>query len=131
MEALNVLTAALGAFILGSVWYMALAEAWKKAADLSPEDAARYEGGMSLKIFAIGFVLQLIVAGMMRHVFALSGIDGVAEGSVAGLGIGLFFITPWIALNNLYAMRPVKLTVIDGGYATLACATMGLILMLF
>ena len=65
---------------------------------------------------------------MMRHVFSLSGIDGLGLGLMAGVGIGLFFITPWIALNNLYGMRPVALTVIDGGYATLACTIMGAVL---
>ncbi|TMV07229.1 DUF1761 domain-containing protein [Ruegeria sediminis] len=131
MEALNVLTAALGAFILGSVWYMMLAETWKRAAGVSSEQLAQYEGGIALRTFGISFVLQLVVAGMMRHVFALSGIDAIGEGFVAGLGIGLFFISPWIAINNLYSMRPARLSLIDAGYATLACAVMGLILTLF
>jgi hypothetical protein len=73
----------------------------------------------------------LIVAGMMHHVFSLSRIETLGAGFLAGLGIGLFFITPWIALNNLYSMRPRMLTIIDGGYAALACAIMGLILTLF
>jgi len=67
----------------------------------------------------------------MRHVFALSGIDSPGAGIVAGIGVGLFFIAPWITLNNLYGMRPLRLSLIDGGYATLACAVMGLILTLF
>lgn len=130
MEILSVLAAALGAFILGSVWYMVLADAWKTASGVPLDESGQPEGGMSMTIFGISFVLQLIVAGMMRHIFSLSGIDQVAEGFVAGLGVGLFFISPWIAINNLYAMRSPKLTLIDGGYATLACATMGLILTL-
>lgn len=128
MEFLSVFAAALAAFIAGSVWYMLLAEPWKKAAKVSPEKAEKYEDGMSLKVFGLSFVLQLLVAGMMRHVFSLSGIESAGAGIIAGIGVGLFFISPWIAINNLYAMRPMRLTLIDGGYATLACAIMGLIL---
>lgn len=68
---------------------------------------------------------------MMRHTFMQVGIDEVGEGIISGFGIGLFFITPWIALNNLYSMRPARLTMIDGGYDTLACTVMGLVLVLF
>ncbi|MEX0366330.1 MAG: DUF1761 domain-containing protein [Ruegeria sp.] len=131
MEFLNVLVAAIGAFALGSVWYMVLSEQWIEASGVRCGPDGKPEGGMKPSIFAMSFVLQLVVAGMMRHTFALSGIDGIGKGLVAGLGVGLFFITPWIGINNLYSMRPAKLTLIDGGYATLACGIMGLILTLF
>ena len=131
MEILNTLAATLAAFALGAVWYMRLAEPWMQAAGIARDKTGQPEGGQSPKLYAMGFALQLLVAGMMRHVFSLAGIDGLAEGVVAGLGIGLFFITPWIALNNLYSMRPAKLTLIDGGYAMLACMVMGLVLVLF
>ena len=34
-------------------------------------------------------------------------------------------------MNNAFGKRPVKLTLIDGGYATIGCAVMGLVLTLF
>lgn len=74
---------------------------------------------------------MLLVSGMMRHIFAMAGIATVAGGLIAGLGIGLFFISPWIMINNAYAMRPFRLTLIDGGYATFGCAVIGLVLALF
>ena len=64
----------------------------------------------------------------MRHTFALSGINTFGKGMVSGLGIGLFFISPWIMINNAYGMRPFKLTVIDSGYAIFGCAIMGAVL---
>ena len=127
MEILSVLAAAAVAFALGAVWYMVLAEPWMNAAKV-PRDENGQPIGQSPKLFALSFVLTLVVAGMMRHVFTLAGIDELAKGIVAGAGVGLFFISPWIGINNLYAMRPVRLTLIDGGYATLACAAMGLVL---
>lgn len=131
MEVLNVIAAAVVSFAVGAIWYMSLAEPWMDAAKIPRDEDGKPAGGQSPKIFAMTFALQLVVAGMMRHVFALARIDDIGEGIVAGLGIGLFFISPWIAINNLYGMRPLRLTLIDGGYATLACAAMGLVLVLF
>jgi len=84
--------------------------------------------GSSPSPYIISAIAILIVAGMMRHVFAMSGLGTMVEGLMGGIGIGLFFITPWIALNNAYTMRPMMLTVIDGGYATLGCAIIGVVL---
>jgi hypothetical protein len=61
----------------------------------------------------------------------MSGIESAGGGLVAGLGVGLFFIVPWVAMNYAYANRPVMLTVLDGGYAVLGCGVIGLVLGLF
>jgi len=74
---------------------------------------------------------MIVVSGMMRHVFAMSGIETFSSGLVSGLGIGLFFISPWIMINNAYGDRPFRLTLIDGGYATFGCAIIGAVLTLF
>jgi hypothetical protein len=79
----------------------------------------------------IGFLCILLVAGMMRHMFAASDIVQPGAGLGTGAGIGAFLITPWIALNAVYAMKPAALVLIDGGYAILGCAIIGLVLTLF
>ncbi|WP_283966868.1 DUF1761 domain-containing protein [Tritonibacter sp. AK171] len=131
MELVSVLVATLAAFASGAAYYGALADPWMTASGVERDAEGKPKGGQTPAIFAIAFLCQLIIAGMMRHVFSLSGIETLGAGFLAGLGIGLFFITPWIALNNLYSMRPRMLTIIDGGYAALACSIMGLILTLF
>lgn len=131
MEFLNVIVAAAGSFILGAIWYTALAEPWMKASGVPRDADGKPAGGQSPGIFAAAFAMQLIVAGMMRHIFELAAIDTIGKGIVAGLGIGLFFITPWMVINNLYGMRPAMLTIINGGYAVLGCSVIGLILVLF
>lgn len=131
MELLSILAAAAASFALGSVWYMSLAEPWMQASGIPRDADGKPEGGQSPLIFVGTFLLQLIVAGMLRHVFSLGGIETLGAGLVAGAGVGLFIITPWIAMNNIYGMRPVRLTLIDGGYATSGCAAMGLVLTLF
>jgi hypothetical protein len=81
--------------------------------------------------YITSLLASIIIAGMMRHMFMLSGIDIVVKGIVAGFGIGLFLVTPWIATFYGFNGTPRKLLLIDGGYATLGCTVIGLVLTLF
>jgi hypothetical protein len=92
--------------------------------------ADHFKGGGSAP-YIMALVAMIFVSGMMRHTFALSGIETFGKGLVSGFGIGLFFISPWIMINNGYTSRPFKLTLIDSGYATFGCAIIGAILTLF
>ncbi len=131
MELVNVLVAAIGAFAFGSVWYMALAKPWMAASGVPLGDNGQPANSSNPMTYITGLICAILVAGMMRHVFALSGIDTAGKGLVAGLGIGLFMATPWLVTNYTFADRPKALMVIDGGYATISCAVIGLILNLF
>jgi hypothetical protein len=81
--------------------------------------------------FVVGLVAMVLVAGMMRHIFAGSGVVTLAGGIMAGAGIGAFFITPWMTMNYAFALRKPALTVIDGANSVVGCAIMGAILTLF
>ncbi|MEM9551745.1 MAG: DUF1761 domain-containing protein [Pseudomonadota bacterium] len=131
MDFLSVLLAALASFAIGAVWYGVFAEPWMQDVGMKKGPDGKPEGGQNPMMFAASYVMQLFVAGLMRHAFTTSGIETIWAGLISGLGIGLFFITPWIAMNNMYGMRPKRLTLIDGGYATVGCAAMGLVLTLF
>ncbi len=131
MGIVSVIVAAIAGFAFGAVWYMSLAKPWMAAAGIQVTEDGKPVNGASPVPFVISGICMLLVAGMMRHIFAMAGIDGAVKGMVAGLGIGLFFITPWVAMNYAYAMRPPKLTLLDGGYSTLGCAVIGLVLGLF
>ncbi|GLT08522.1 DUF1761 domain-containing protein [Sulfitobacter sp. PR48] len=131
MGYLAVIIAAAAGFGFGAVWYMLLAKPWMAAVGIKVGPNGKPEGDGSSLPFILSGVAMLLVAGMMRHVFALSGIDTAMEGLVSGLGIGLFFISPWIMINNAYPGRPFRLTLIDSGYATFGCAIIGLVLTLF
>lgn len=131
MEYLAVILAAAAAYGFGAIWYMALAKQWMAGAGLT-EDRIRDSGGrQNPKPFIISGICVFLVAGMMRHVFTASGIDSAGLGLMAGLGLGLFIATPWIATNNAFGQRPFTLTLIDGTYATVGCALMGVVLGLF
>lgn len=129
MSFLAVLIAAAAAYAFGAVWYMTLAKPWMAASGVT--DEMMKDKASTKTAYIVSAVSVIIVAGMMRHTFAQAGIDGAGKGLLGGLGIGLFLVTPWIATNYGFSMRPRALTLIDGGYATGGCAIMGLVLGLF
>ncbi|MDG1738451.1 MAG: DUF1761 domain-containing protein [Paracoccaceae bacterium] len=127
MSFISVMIAAAGSWIFGAMWYMALAKPWVAASKIEVDDNGRPVDSSPLP-FVMSAIAMIIVAGMMRHMFSMAGITEVTKGITAGLGVGLFFISPWIMINNAYGMRPFKLTIIDSGYATFGCGIMGLLL---
>lgn len=130
MGYLTVFLAAAAGFVFGAVWYMALAKPWMAAASIKVGPDGQPEDKSPLP-YVLAAVAMVLVAGMMRHMFVTSGVDTLWEGAISGLGVGLFFISPWIMINNGYCARPFKLTLIDGGYATFGCTIIGSALMLF
>ncbi len=131
MEILNILVAAAASWVFGAAWYMTLSKPWMAAAGIECDENGRPRGGNTPTPFILSAICMIVVAGFMRHVFTAAQIETAGAGMIAGLGIGLFFISPWTMINNAYAMRPFKLTLIDGGYSTFGCAIIGLILTLF
>lgn len=131
MEFINVLAAAIAAYVFGAIWYMVLAKPWMAAAGVEVGDDGRPANAANKTPYIISIICLIIVAGMMRHMFSLAGIDTMEKGWIAGLGVGLFLATPWIATNYTFAGRPRRLIVIDGGYATIGCTLIGIVLTLF
>jgi Protein of unknown function (DUF1761) len=131
MEILNVIAAAIGAFAFSAVWYMTMSKQWIAASGIAVDAKGKPMGSGSAVPMVIGLIAMILVAGMMRHVFQISGIVTLGGGLVAGFGVGAFFITPWVTMNYAFGMRKSSLTVIDGVNAIVGCSIMGLILSLF
>ena len=131
MEFLNVIVAALAAFAFGAVWYMSMSKAWIAAAEIPVDANGRPQGNGSPMPFVVGLIAMVIVAGMMRHVFVMSGLTSIGEGVMGGAGIGAFLITPWVAMNYAFGMRKPMLTLIDGVNSVVGCTIMGVVLNLF
>ena len=131
MDIIAIVAAAAGSWVFGAAWYMTLSRPWVKAAGIPVDENGKPDGNGNPMPFILSALAMVVVAGMMRHIFAMAGIVTPGAGLVAGLGVGLFFISPWIMINNAYAMRPFQLTLIDGGYATFGCAIIGMVLGLF
>ena len=126
MGILSVLIAAAAGWVFGAVWYGIVGKKWMIVAGLTEETINR----KNYVAFVGSFICAILVAGMMRHIFAGSGVDTLRDGFVSGLGLGVFIATPWIATNYLFAQRPAALTLYDGVYASGASAVMGTMLVL-
>ena len=131
MEYLNVLVAAIAAFAIGAVWYGVFANQWLEASGTPTGDDGKPTNSSNPMTYVTAMIFTIIVAGMMRHVFELGGVTTMGKGFVSGLGIGLFLITPWMGIHCTFSVKPRALLLIDGGYATIGCATIGLVLTLF
>lgn len=131
MGIIAVLIAALAGFAVGAAWYMTLSKPWLAAAEIPCDADGKPSGGFSITPFIISGIAMLLVAGMLRHILAMSGIEGAGKSAMVGLGIGLFMITPWVAMNYAYAGRKPSLTLLDGGYSVLGPTVIGLVLGLF
>jgi len=130
MELISVIAAALASYAFGAIWYMALAKPWMAASGIETGPDGRPKNASSPVPYIVAAFCALVVAGMMRHIFALASIDSPGKGLIAGLGLGLFIATPWIATNYTFSGRTRALLLIDGGYATIGCTIMGLVLTL-
>lgn len=130
MDYVATIVAAFAGFAFGAVWYMTLTKPWMGATGIKTNENGQPEGAAMVP-YVMALVAMMLVSGMMRHTFALSGIKTGGKGLISGLGIGLFFMSPWIMFNNGYTNRPFKLTLIDSGYAMFGCAIIGSILTLF
>ena len=131
MEYLNVLVAAAGSFGFGAVWYTVLSKPWLKAAGIECDADGKPVVKASPVPFIYSAICMILVAGFLRHIYAMSGVTSVADGALGGFGIGLFFISPWVMMNYGYAGRPFNLTLLDSGYAVIGCTIIGTILNLF
>ena len=131
LELVNVIVAALAAYAFGAVWYIVLAKPWTVASGIPVDAEGRPQGTGSPMPFVIGFLCILVVAGMMRHIFASMAMESISDGIMGGAGLGAFIITPWLLMCYTYGMRPLRLTLIDGGYAVIGCTIIGVVLTLF
>lgn len=130
MGFLAVIVAAVASFVFGAVYYGVLAKPWMALSGVPVGEDGKPVNSSDPTPYIVSFICILLVAGMMRHSFALSGIDTAGKGFLSGLGVGLFFIAPWIFINTGYSSRPWMLAVIDSGYAVATGAICGLVLTL-
>ena len=54
---------------------------------------------------------------MMRHIFVTSGVDGLWNSIVSGLGLGFFIGGAFLMINYSFAKRSSTLKAIDIGHA--------------
>jgi hypothetical protein len=112
---IHILVAALAYFIIGALWYSVLFQKPWMAAIGAKAPTEEAKKGMPL-MFAITFVLNFVicfaVAVVLHFVQPMSIVPAVKVGAL----LGACFVGTSCAMNNMYAQRPVVLTLIDAGY---------------
>jgi hypothetical protein len=127
MAGISIVVAGIAGFGFGAIWYILIARAWMAASGVTEEQ----QKAAGVRPFVVGLLAMVVVAAMMRHLLASSGIDTIGAAAVAGGGIGAFFVAPFLAMNYAFGLRPGALWVIDGVNAIGACVAIAVVLVLF
>lgn len=125
MEYVYVLIAGFAGYVFGAAWYGVLGSRWQAAAGLSAEDV---KPANNIGAYILGIVANILVAGMIRHIFAASGVAGTLNAAVSGFGLGLFIAGSYLALNYAFARRPMALSLIDIGHAAGSATVIAVVL---
>ena len=64
----------------------------------------------------------------LRRYLVYGAFQTINGGIIGGFGIGGFLIGLYIMTNNGFGGKPFKVAIIDGGYAIISCAIIGVIL---
>jgi len=122
---LAVALAALSAFLLGGLWYSPLlfAKKWAALTGLSEE---KLKSGSMAMIFGGAFALNLVAAVALAMFIDREA--GARYGALAGLAVGLCWVSTSFGVSYLFERRPLGLWLINGGYFTLHFTIMGAIL---
>jgi len=128
---LAVLLAGVAGFAVGGVWYSLLfGKAWMAARGVTKEQiqAGGAKPGM---LFGITFLLDLVMAFVLDHVFGTyTPTPGLHFSLFVAGGIALGFVIPAMAVNYLYQQASLKLFLIDAGHWFFAFLAMGAVLSL-
>ena len=123
---LAVVVAALSAFVLGALWYGPLfGKAWQTLSGLSDDDIQQ---GHPAKIYGGAFVLTLVAAFGMGMIMQLHPTPDLGSGLAVGSLIGVAFVASSFGINYLFALKPLRLYLIDAGYMVVLMAIVGAIL---
>jgi Protein of unknown function (DUF1761) len=120
-----ILVSAVSAFVIGGLWYSPLlfGAAWKRANGFATNEPP----APTAKIFAIGFVLTLVMAFNLA-MFLNDPKTTLAWGATAGFLAGFGWVAMGIGVVSLFERRPWTYVFINGGYLTVALVVMGAIL---
>jgi ABC-type Fe3+ transport system permease subunit len=116
-----VAVAALGAFLLGGLWYSKLLflDRWNREAGLDPNR----KGGHPAVVFGLAYVCAFIAAWVVAHLLAHE-----AHALHLGLMLGFGVSASTFGINYLFGGRSLVMWLIDAGYNTLLFVLMALVI---
>ncbi len=122
MDFINVIIAGIAGYAFGAVWYGIFGKQWQATTGLTADDV---KPSNNISAYIIGIVCNIVIAGMMRHIFIASGVAGLANSVVSGLGLGLFIAGAFLMINYSFTKRSLTLKWIDIGHAAGVGAVIG------
>lgn len=126
---LAVIVAAVVAFVLGAVWYSPLlfAKQWMAFNGYTPEKIKAMQAGAK-RAYAISFVCQVVIAGALALIIAITHMSSLLAGIKLALLCWLGFAVALGLMANVYSDRPLKAFLLDAGYQLVYFVVMGVIL---
>lgn len=120
-----VIVAAVAAYALGAVWYMALSQPWMDAQGFTAE---KIRANRSPVPFIVTFAADLVMAFMLAGVVGHLGQVTLRNGVVSALFLWFGFVLTTLASNYTFGRRPLKLLAIDAGHWLLVLILEGAII---
>lgn len=124
MEYLEILIAAVAAFMLGFAWYTALfGKEWQRLTGVTDEQA---QSGM-LATHGLAFLMMLVIAYGINYVVNLHAIEEqtFVHGAFHGALSCVLGALPALIIHYSYQKKSPKLMMIDGSYILVFFALMG------
>ncbi len=117
--------AALASFLLGIVWYSPwlFKRIWMESCGLTDLDLQQIN---PFKVFGSSFMLCCLIAFSFSLFVGPDVSVGVAVGT--GFIVGSFWVSLSIGIGYIFEQRPLKLFLVNSGYAILQFSTIGLVL---
>lgn len=130
---LAILAAAVVAWIVGAIFYTALANPWMAALGTNREGISTAQKASGLPIwfpFVLSFVAELVMAFVLAALMFQPNVGPptIGTGLIWGAFVWLGFVLTTIAVNNAYPSRKPALTIIDAAHWLLVLLAMGVVL---
>ncbi|MBT9385750.1 DUF1761 domain-containing protein [Pseudooceanicola sp. CBS1P-1] len=131
MDVVAIILSALVGSAVGTVWYRSFRQQWRLASGVPCDRRGAPRNARDTLPYFLAFLTMLLTAIVLHELVALTPIHGPWQGALTGALLGLFLVTPWMAMSYTHAMRAWRLILIDGGYAVLGPTVIGFVLGLF
>lgn len=114
----GIVIAAVAGWLVGAVWYSALARPWLIALGKTRTELLTPSGKPSVVPFVVSFLAALLMAWVLAGIIGHLGPGQVTvvNGVTSGFFIWLGFVITTQAVNYSFARQRAMLTVIDGGH---------------
>ena len=126
---LAILVAGLAAFLLGGVWYTALfGNAWKRLSGYTDEQMQAMRSVRPMPVF-FGIMIACYVIAAFAIAIILRALAVTTPGAGAMVGLIVFIVVGAFAMTgHISSPRPLKLYLIDAGFALVFLPVIGSIL---